>query len=68
MFGLECQSLVTAVPMSIPRERDPGSVFVMAAEFLNITEKTGMVNLTVRFSVMKSWLMSSIIFSIDQSK
>ena len=30
-------------------------VFVMAAEFLIITEKTGMVNLTVRFSVMKSW-------------
>ena len=36
-------------------ENDPGRVFVMAAEFLNITEKTGMVNLTVRFSVMKSW-------------
>ena len=35
--------------------RCPGRVFVMAAEFLNITEKTGMVNLTVRFSVMKSW-------------
>ena len=33
----------------------PGRVFVMAAEFLNITEKTGMVNLTVRFSVIKSW-------------
>ena len=32
-----------------------GRVFVMAAEFLNITEKTGMVNLTVRFSVIKSW-------------
>ena len=27
----------------------PGCVFVMAAEFLNITEITGMVNLTVRF-------------------
>ena len=32
-----------------------GRTFSFTALFLNITEKTGMVNLTVRFSVMKSW-------------
>ena len=39
----------------VVRRPPPGCVFVIAAEFLNITEKTGMVNLTVRFPVMKSW-------------
>ena len=42
--------------------RWPESVFVTAAEFLNITEITGIANLTLRFSIKKFLLMSTIIF------